>query len=31
LTSNNERTDSKRKGKRVKKELRTFTTQTIDD
>lgn len=31
MTSNNEGTGSKRKGKRVKKELRTFTTHTIDD
>ncbi|MED1092076.1 tyrosine-type recombinase/integrase [Bacillus paramycoides] len=31
MTSNNGRTDSKRKGKRVKKELRTFTAHTIDD
>ncbi|MES5921922.1 phage integrase SAM-like domain-containing protein [Bacillus cereus group sp. RP37] len=31
MTSSNEETVSKRKGKRVKKELRTFTTQTIDD
>ncbi|TNO91082.1 tyrosine-type recombinase/integrase [Bacillus cereus] len=31
MTSNNERTDSKRKGKRVKKELRTFMAHTIDD
>ncbi|MGE7850949.1 hypothetical protein ACQKNN_07940 [Bacillus paramycoides] len=31
MTSNNEGTVSKRKEKRVKKELRTFATQTIDD
>ncbi|MED0824157.1 hypothetical protein [Bacillus pacificus] len=31
MTSNSERTASKRKGTRVKKELRAFTTQTIDD
>ncbi|MFV8520887.1 tyrosine-type recombinase/integrase [Bacillus sp. SBS7] len=31
MTSINEGTVSKRKGKRVKKELRTFATQTIDD
>lgn len=31
MLSNNEETVAKRKGKRVKKELRTFTTQTIDD
>lgn len=31
MTSNNEGTVSKRKGRRVKKELRIFATQTIDD
>lgn len=31
MTFNNEGTVSKRKGKCVKKELRTFTTHTIDD
>ncbi|WP_226800145.1 hypothetical protein [Bacillus sp. B1-WWTP-T-0.5-Post-4] len=31
MTAINEGTVSKRKGKRVKKELRTFATQTIDD
>lgn len=31
MASNNEGTVSKRKGKRVKKESRTFTTHTIDD
>ncbi|HFJ9318629.1 TPA: hypothetical protein ACGW54_003940 [Bacillus tropicus] len=31
MISNNEGTVSKRKGKRVKKELRTFATQTIGD
>ncbi|HHK5547681.1 TPA: phage integrase SAM-like domain-containing protein [Bacillus thuringiensis] len=31
MTSNNEGTVSRRKGKRLKKELRTFTTHTIND
>ncbi|WP_176524725.1 hypothetical protein [Bacillus sp. AFS018417] len=31
MTPNNEETVSKRKGKRVKKELRTVTTQTHGD
>ena len=31
MTFNNEGTFSKHKGKRIKKELRTFATQTIDD